>query len=105
MGLRPMVLALAAGPLVLVAHHGAAVEAVRGAQLAAMCAACHRLDGRDQGIPSIVGLEPEVLIDTMAAFRTGGRPGYIMHAVAISLSDEEVAAVAEYLATLESGSP
>ena len=101
-----MVAALAAGPLVLVAHHGAAVEAVRGAQVAAMCAACHRLDGRDQGIPSIVGLEPEVLIDTMAAFRTGGRrPGYIMHAVAISLSDEEVAAVAEYLATLGNGSP
>ena len=42
-----------------VVHQSAAAENNQGAQLAAMCAACHRLDGRDQGIPSIIGLNPK----------------------------------------------
>jgi cytochrome c553 len=102
---RWIVAALMASPLALVVHQGAAAEIGRGAQLAAMCASCHRLDGRDQGIPSIVGLEVKKLVDTMAVFRSGERPSQVMHAVALSLSEEEIAAVARYIATLKKGSP
>jgi sulfide dehydrogenase cytochrome subunit len=83
---------------------GAAAEYGQGAQLAAMCASCHRLDGRDEGIPSIIGLDEKALTDAMEAFRSGARPSQIMHAVAGSLSTEEVAAVATYLAALQKGS-
>ena len=87
-----------------VVHQSAAAENNQGAQLAAMCAACHRLDGRDQGIPSIIGLNPKKLAEAMEAFRSGKRSSQIMNVVARSLSTEEIAALAEYLATQKRGS-
>ena len=87
-----------------VVHQSAAAENNQGAQLAAMCAACHRLDGRDQGIPSIIGLNPKKLTEAMEAFRSGKRSSQIMNVVARSLSTEEIAALAEYLATQKRGS-
>jgi cytochrome subunit of sulfide dehydrogenase len=97
-------LSIAAGLLVVIANRGLAAKDDRGAQLAAMCASCHRLDGRDKGIPSIVGLDKQALADAMAAFKSGDRSSQIMHAVALSLSDGEVAAVADYLAAQPTGS-
>jgi cytochrome c553 len=87
-----------------VVHRSPAAENHRGAQLAAMCAACHRLDGRDEGIPTIIGLDPKELVETMEAFRSGKRSSQIMSVVARSLSTEEIAALAEYLATRKKGS-
>ena len=87
-----------------IVHQSAAAENNQGAQLAAMCAACHRLDGRDQGIPSIIGLNPKKLTEAMEAFRSGKRSSQIMNVVARSLSTEEIAALAEYLATQKRGS-
>ena len=34
----------------------------------------------------------------MLAYRTVERPNHIMHAIALSLSDEEIASVARYIA-------
>jgi cytochrome c553 len=85
-------------------QRSAAAENNQGAQLAAMCAACHRLDGRDQGIPSIVGLDPKTFTETMEAFRSGKRSSQIMNVVARSFSTEEIAALAEYLAARTRGS-
>jgi sulfide dehydrogenase cytochrome subunit len=87
----------------LFAAHDAAAENNQGAQLAAMCASCHRLDGRDQGIPSIVGLDEKQLADMMEAFRSGKRSSQIMNVVARSLSTEEIAALAAYLAAQQKG--
>ena len=87
-----------------VVPQSAAAENNQGAQLAAMCAACHRLDGRDQGIPSIIGLDPKKLSEAMEAYRSGKRSSQIMSVVARSLSTEEIAALAEYLATRKMGS-
>jgi len=69
-----------------------------------MCAACHRLDGRDRGIPSIVGLDQQKFTDLMEAFRSGKRLSQIMNVVARSLSTEEIAALAAYLAAQQKGS-
>lgn len=95
---RFIVLVLAAGLVVLCADRAIAADNQRGAQLAAMCASCHRLDGRDKGIPSIVGIDKERFADTMAALKSGARSGSIMHAVALQLGDSEIATLAEYLA-------
>jgi cytochrome c553 len=81
------------------AAEGSATADRQGAELAATCASCHRLDGLDQGIPSIISLDANKLIDMMAAFKSGKRASQIMQVVARSLSDEETATVARYLAS------
>jgi Cu2+-exporting ATPase len=99
-GLHPVGLAallLVAGSALLDANPGNA-EIDRGSHLAALCAACHRMDGRDAGIPAIVGVDEAKLVRMLAAFKSGERPSQIMHAVALSLSDEEIASVAHDLA-------
>ena len=82
-----MVLSLAASPLVLVALPSLAAENDQGAQLAAMCAACHRLDGLDES--KFTGI--------MAKFKSDARKSQIMGVVARSLSDAEIADLARYL--------
>jgi cytochrome c553 len=96
--MRPFPLWMYAGLFFAVADRLAAADSDRGAQLAATCASCHRLDGRDQGIPSIIGLDPEKLVGMMQAFKSDERSSHIMHTVSLSLSDDEIAAVARYLA-------
>jgi cytochrome subunit of sulfide dehydrogenase len=93
-----LALSIAASLIIAVADRSAAAGDNRGAQLAATCASCHRLDGRDRGIPSIVGLSEEKLADVMHAFKSGERSSQIMHAVGLSFSDEEIAILARYLA-------
>jgi sulfide dehydrogenase cytochrome subunit len=99
-----MTLLLATSPLVFAVHPSAAAENNRGAQLAAMCAACHRLDGLDKGIPTIIALDEKKFTDMMEAFKSGKRTSQIMNVVARSLSDEEIDALADYLAVQPRGS-
>jgi cytochrome c553 len=101
--LRQTVLFIATGMLVLAANRGMAKDDSRCAQLAAICASCHRLDGHDKGIPSIVGLNQKEFVDVMAAFKSGQRSSQIMHAIALSLSDGEIDALAAYLAAQPTG--
>jgi cytochrome subunit of sulfide dehydrogenase len=75
-----------------------AAESDRAAQIAATCASCHRLDGHDKGIPSIAGSDAEQLIGMMQAYRSNEGASLIMEAVSLSLSADEIAAVARYLA-------
>jgi sulfide dehydrogenase cytochrome subunit len=89
---------ISANLFVAVADQVAAAEPDRGAQIAATCASCHRLDSRDKGIPSITGLDAEKLAGMMQAFESDATPNHIMRAVSLSLSDEEIAAVARFLA-------
>jgi cytochrome c553 len=104
-GMRLMMsLSLAGSLFVLVVLPSPAAESNRGAQLAAMCAACHRLDGLDQGIPSIIGLDEKKLAGIMAEFKSDKRKSQIMSVVARSLSDEEIADLAQYLASRQKGS-
>jgi sulfide dehydrogenase cytochrome subunit len=91
---------IAASSFIILAGRSQAADRDGGAQLAAMCASCHRLDGGDGGIPTILGMSPEMLARAMQAYRSRERPSHIMRAIALSLSDEEIATVARYLAAL-----
>jgi cytochrome subunit of sulfide dehydrogenase len=93
----PVVLT-AASLFSLIASPAAAAEGDPAFQLAAVCAACHRLDRGDIGIPSGAGLDAESLVRVLLAYKSGERQGQIMRAVARSLSNEEIAIVAHYLA-------
>lgn len=99
---RIIAVSIAAGLAVLFVERAMAAGNKRGAQLAAMCASCHRLDGRGKAIPSIVGMDKASLTAAMAGFKSGTRSSHsqIMHAVALSLTDGEIATLAEYFAAL-----
>jgi cytochrome c553 len=95
---RIVALLMVASLVVSVAKRSFAADNDQGAQLAATCAACHRLDGHDRGIPSIVGLSEEQFVTVMRAFKSGERSGPIMRTMARSLSNEEIATLARYFA-------
>jgi sulfide dehydrogenase cytochrome subunit len=75
-----------------------ATPADQGSQLAAACASCHRLDGRDTGIPPVVGLDAASITQAMLAYRSGARASQIMQVVARALTPPQIASIARYLA-------
>jgi cytochrome c553 len=104
-GASPMApLLVASGLFAVLVVPSPAAESNQGTQLAAICAACHRLDGLDQGIPTIIGLDEKKFTEIMADFKSDKRKSQIMSVVARSLSDEEIAELAKYLAARKKGS-
>ena len=71
-----------------------------GKHLAAECTACHRLDGVDVGIRSIVGLPSADLVRALKAFKEGQRSNPAMVSVAQSLDDGQMEALAAYFGSL-----
>jgi cytochrome c553 len=76
-----------------------------GRQLAQECTPCHRLDGVDAGIPSIVGLKPDDFIKIMSLYKNGQRNNPAMVSVAQSLDDQQIKALALYLGALPKTEP
>jgi cytochrome c len=74
-----------------------------GAYLASECTSCHQPDGRDQGIPSIIGWKEGDFVAAMRAFQSGKAQNPVMRSVATSLSDDEIAALASFFAALRHG--
>lgn len=72
-----------------------------GKHLSQECTTCHRADGRGHNIPSIVGLDPEYFVSTMRFYKSGERSNPVMNSVALTLSDEQLDALAAYLGTLK----
>jgi sulfide dehydrogenase cytochrome subunit len=97
-GTPPIVAHPIVASLVLLIAYGAAAETNLGAKLAATCASCHHQDGRDEGIPSIVGWDEESLVSAMRLYKSGDRKSQPMHAIATSFSDDEIIALARHLA-------
>ena len=71
-----------------------------GAYLASECTSCHQPDGRDQGIPSIVGWKEDDFVAAIRAYRSGAGRNPVMRSVATSLSDDDIAALACFFAAL-----
>lgn len=71
-----------------------------GQHLGRECVTCHRIDGVDNGIPSIVGWTADVFVETMGYYKAGQRPNQAMMSVAQSLDEDQVQALAAYFATV-----
>lgn len=74
------------------------------------CASCHGASGRGVGavFPAIAGQSSSYIANQLTAWKAGTRhddPLGLMHSVATRLSDEQVAAVAAYYATLPGAAP
>lgn len=72
-----------------------------GEYLASECLTCHKRDGGDDGIPSIVRWYEEDFVVAMHAYKRKLRPHPVMQMMAGRLSDEEIAALAAYFAALD----
>jgi cytochrome c553 len=70
-----------------------------GKHLAQECTTCHRADSRSANIPPIVGLEPDYFITTLKFYKSGARDNPVMKSVAGPLNEEQIEALAAYLAT------
>ena len=96
--------ALLALSLWAAAGSGAAVQAgdaAFGEYLSGECATCHRADGADKGIPSIVGWPADQFVAVLKSYKAKHRSNPVMQTVAAKFSDEEMEALAAYYAKLE----
>jgi cytochrome c len=82
------------------ASAAAAADAAFGEYLSGECVTCHRVDGKDTGIPSIVGWPAEQFIAVLQAYKGRERPNPVMQTIAGRLSNEEIEALAAYYAQL-----
>lgn len=72
-----------------------------GEYLSSECTTCHQTDGSDQGIPSITGWPEQDFVVAMHAYKQKLRPHPVMQMMAGRLSEDEIAALAAWFATLD----
>jgi sulfide dehydrogenase cytochrome subunit len=80
----------------------AGAEGVRtSSMLANTCAGCHGTDGASAGdiMPIIGGLEKEYLYTVLSEYKSGERDSTIMGRIATGYSDNELKAIASYMAS------
>ncbi len=82
----------------------AAGNAQRGANLASTCLGCHGIEGYrnaypDYAVPRLAGQHADYLAAALKEYRSDARQYPTMHLQALSLSDQDIADVAAYLAS------
>ena len=93
---------LAAGCLVAGTVH-ADGNAALGKTKSAPCAACHGPDGKGiaPNFPVLAGQHASYLAHVLKQYRSGQRDNAVMGPQAVNLSDEDIADLAAYYASLE----
>jgi len=76
-------------------------DAEYGEYLSSECTTCHRIDGADEGIPSITLWPEQDFVVAMHAYKDKRRAHPVMNMIAGRLNEEEIAALAAYFANLE----
>lgn len=80
----------------------AAGDAAAGKARAAACAGCHGANG--QGVPpnpALAGKSEAALVAAMQDYKSGKRANAVMKAMTASLSDQDMANLAAYYASLK----
>ena len=72
-----------------------------GQYLSGECVTCHQLSGADKGIPSIVGWDVEPFAAVMNAYKNKELENKVMITIAGALSEDEIAALGAYFATIQ----
>ena len=72
-----------------------------GEYLGAECASCHHQAGVSNGIPAINGMDAEVFVYLMLAYRSKEMENQVMQMIAGRLNDEQIGSLALYFSTLE----
>lgn len=72
-----------------------------GEYLSSECATCHQASGKQVGgVPAIVGYPADQFVALMDAYRQRHRENQVMQTIAGRLSEDEIAALAAYYASL-----
>lgn len=89
--------------LVASALQATAADADAGRRKAQMCAPCHGIDGvgKNPTVPNIAGESVPYLESQLKAFKSGKRTHEQMSIVAKSLSEEDIANLAAWYASIE----
>jgi cytochrome subunit of sulfide dehydrogenase len=67
---------------------------------ASSCTGCHAASAKvDTPVPRILGRQPAEIVAAMQAFRGGERPSTVMGRIAKGFSEDEIRAIAVWLAT------
>jgi cytochrome c553 len=78
----------------------AAVASAEPPAGAASCSGCHPASARVASpVPRLAGLDRAVIVRAMQDFRAGQRAGTVMDRIAKGFTDEEIQAIAAWLAT------
>jgi sulfide dehydrogenase cytochrome subunit len=86
----------------LAAGVAAAQDGPTGQAMVQTCYVCHGPEGRSaEGVPALMRGQKEFVVRQMIEFKTDRRPATIMNRVAKSYSDEQIAAIADYIAGLK----
>ena len=73
-----------------------------GQHLSSECVTCHQLSGRVvAGVPAIVAMDPESFVAMMDSYRKKERNNQVMQSIAAKFSDDEIAALAVFFASLK----
>ena len=72
-----------------------------GEYLGAECASCHYQTGASEGIPTINGMDSEVFVALMLAYRAKEMENPVMRMIAGRLNDEQIGSLALYFSQLE----
>jgi cytochrome c553 len=80
-----------------------AADARAGRQKVVVCQACHGLDGlsKNPEAPNLAGQVESYMVKSLRDYRSGERKHEAMNIVAKDLSDEDVANVAAYYASIQ----
>ena len=78
-------------------------DADHGRVLFETCRGCHAIDGYRNAypnypVPRVAGQQPDYIVDALKAYRAGKRNHPTMQAQAASLSNQDMADIAAYLA-------
>jgi cytochrome c553 len=95
--------AVMAAALLLGGPSYAAGDAEAGRQKALRCQTCHGLDGvaKIPDAPHIGGQNEFYLINSLKAYKTGLRQNDMMNLIVSDLSDQDIADLAAYFASLD----
>ena len=72
-----------------------------GQYLGAECSSCHQQSVESEGIPSIHGIDAEVFVALMLAYRSKEMENPVMQMIAGRLDDEQIGSLALYFSGLE----
>lgn len=95
-------LALLALPTLACAQAVPSGDPLAGQRKTQMCAGCHGIPGwrtaypEVYGVPKIGGQHPAYIVKALQAYRSGERNHPSMRAIAATLSDQDMADLAEY---------
>ena len=72
-----------------------------GQYLGAECSSCHHQSGASEGIPSIHGIDAEVFVALMLAYRSKEMENPVMQMIAGRLDEEQIGSLALYFSQFE----